>query len=60
MLGPSADAVIAATHQLRCALRPAEKIYLAHSAFLSRLLVDWRIRTEDPWDADLFYVPALT
>ena len=41
-------------------LRPAEKIYLAHSAFLSRLLVDWRTRTEDPWDADLIYVPALT
>jgi hypothetical protein len=41
-------------------LWPVEKIYLAHSAFLSRLLVDWRVRTEDPWDADLIYVPALT
>jgi hypothetical protein len=39
---------------------PADAIYLAHNAFLSRLLVDWDVRTEDPWEADLFYVPALT
>ena len=23
-------------------------------------LQDWSVRTEDPWEADLFYVPALT
>lgn len=39
---------------------PADPIYLAYNPFFSRLLGDWSVRTEDPWDADLIYVPALT
>ena len=37
-----------------------EPIYIAHLRFLERLLSDWAVRTEDPYEANLFYVPAFT
>ena len=33
--------------------------YTAYQLFLARLLADWSIRTEDPEEATLFYVPAM-
>ena len=48
-------------HMISCGMvLHADHIYQAESAFFSRLLVDRHVRTEDPWDADLFFVPALT
>jgi hypothetical protein len=34
--------------------------YIAYKGFNSGLLHDWAVRTENPWEANLFYVPALT
>jgi len=34
--------------------------YIAYRGFLSGFLHDWSVRTENPWEANLFYVPALT
>jgi hypothetical protein len=34
--------------------------YIAYKGFISGLLTDWAVRTENPWEANLFYVPALT
>ncbi|KXZ54166.1 hypothetical protein GPECTOR_5g263 [Gonium pectorale] len=33
-------------------------IYAADDVFFFRLLADWRVRTENPWEANLFYVPT--
>jgi hypothetical protein len=35
-------------------------IYKAYELFLRALLRDERVRTQDPYEANLFYVPALT
>jgi hypothetical protein len=34
--------------------------YIAYKGFISTFMVDWSIRTENPWEANLFYVPALS
>jgi hypothetical protein len=34
--------------------------YIAYKGFMAGLLHDWTVRTENPWEANLFYVPALT
>eukprot|EP00775_Hariotina_reticulata_P004063 gene4063-4310_t len=34
--------------------------YIAYRGFLSGFLADWSVRTENPWEANMFYVPALT
>ena len=39
--------------------RGHDPIYTAYQHFLARLLADWAVRTEDPGEATLFYVPAL-
>ncbi|KAG2453114.1 hypothetical protein HYH02_002445 [Chlamydomonas schloesseri] len=35
-------------------------IYLAEHEFFNRLLGDWGVRTENPWEANLFYIPTFT
>lgn len=35
-------------------------IYVSSWAFFNKLLSDWSVRTEDPWEADLIFVPAFT
>ncbi|GAX80859.1 hypothetical protein CEUSTIGMA_g8294.t1 [Chlamydomonas eustigma] len=35
-------------------------IYSAYNQFLDAFLKDWAVRTEDPWEANLFYIPAFT
>jgi hypothetical protein len=37
-----------------------DPIYIAYQQFMAALLQDWTVRTEDPWEATMFYVPALT
>jgi hypothetical protein len=37
-----------------------DAIYVAYQKFLAALLSDWSVRTEDPYEATMFYVPALT
>ena len=37
-----------------------DQIYTAYQHFMRQLYSDWSVRTENPWEADLFYVPALT
>lgn len=34
--------------------------YIAYKGFMAGLLHDWTVRTENPWEANMFYVPALT
>lgn len=34
-------------------------IYFAHEKFFKNIAADWSVRTENPYEADLFYVPAL-
>ena len=34
-------------------------IYLAYRHFSAQLSSDWAVRTEDPWEANAFFVPAL-
>lgn len=34
--------------------------YIAYKGFHAGLLHDWTVRTENPWEANMFYVPALT
>jgi len=36
------------------------KIYSSYEHYLDLILKDWAIRTEDPWQANLFYIPAFT
>lgn len=33
--------------------------YIAYKGFHAGLLHDWTVRTENPWEANTFYVPAL-
>jgi hypothetical protein len=33
---------------------------VAYQLFYQYLLKDWGVRTDNPWEASLFYVPALT
>ncbi|KAG1660173.1 hypothetical protein FOA52_005273 [Chlamydomonas sp. UWO 241] len=35
-------------------------IYSAYWHFMQLMLGDWAVRTEDPWAANLFYIPAFT
>jgi hypothetical protein len=35
-------------------------IYTAYQHFQASLYKHWAVRTENPWEANLFYVPALT
>ncbi|GAX80858.1 hypothetical protein CEUSTIGMA_g8293.t1 [Chlamydomonas eustigma] len=35
-------------------------IYRAYTHFLDQFLKDWAVRTEDPWKANLFFIPAFT
>ncbi|KAG2499622.1 hypothetical protein HYH03_002561 [Edaphochlamys debaryana] len=35
-----------------------DPIYLAETEFHHRLLGDWAVRTENPWEANLFFVPT--
>jgi hypothetical protein len=37
-----------------------DPIYTAYQHFMASLYKDWAVRTENPWEANLFYVPALT
>ncbi|KAF8062027.1 glucuronosyltransferase [Scenedesmus sp. PABB004] len=34
--------------------------YIAYKGFISGFMADWAVRTENPWEASLFYVPALS
>jgi hypothetical protein len=34
--------------------------YNAYKGFISAFMGDWSSRTENPWEANLFYVPALS
>lgn len=34
--------------------------YIAYKGFLSGFMNDWTVRTENPWEANLFFVPALS
>eukprot|EP00878_Enallax_costatus_P016506 GHUV01017315.1.p1 GENE.GHUV01017315.1~~GHUV01017315.1.p1 ORF type:complete len:576 (+),score=57.68 GHUV01017315.1:463-2190(+) len=34
--------------------------YIAYKGFISGFMNDWTVRTENPWEANLFFVPALT
>ncbi len=36
-----------------------DPIYTAAHHFEEQLYSDWATRTEDPWEANMFYVPAL-
>jgi hypothetical protein len=36
-----------------------DPIYTAAHQFEEQLYADWSVRTEDPWEANMFYVPAL-
>ena len=33
---------------------------MAEHEFFNRLLGDWATRTENPWEANLFYIPTFT
>ncbi len=35
-------------------------MYIAEHPFMDALLGDWALRTEDPWEANLFVIPAYT
>lgn len=37
-----------------------DAIYVAYQKFMAQLLRDTDVVTENPWEANLFYVPALT
>lgn len=37
-----------------------DKMYIAEHPFMDALLGDWAVRTEDPWEANLFVIPAYT
>ncbi len=36
-----------------------DPIYTAYRHFYDAFSADWSVRTEDPWEANMFYVPAL-
>ncbi len=36
-----------------------DSIYLAWWHFLQSFVNDWSVRTTNPWEANMFYVPAL-
>ena len=35
-----------------------DPMYATEDAFLEPLLTDWAVRTENPWEANLFMVPT--
>ncbi|KAG2500342.1 hypothetical protein HYH03_001917 [Edaphochlamys debaryana] len=37
-----------------------DNMYIADLAFLDQLLADWTVRTENPWEANLFYINTYT
>lgn len=37
-----------------------DEIYNSEMEFTEQLLGDWSVRTQNPWEAALFYVPAYT
>lgn len=37
-----------------------DDLYMAEQVFYHRLLADWAVRTENPWEANLFFVPTNT
>ena len=46
--------------RVRAAPQTFNPIYKAYELFLRTLLRDDSVRTQDPYEANLFYVPALT
>jgi hypothetical protein len=43
-----------------CCCTGHDPTYIAYKGFHAGLLHDWTVRTENPWEANMFYVPALT
>jgi hypothetical protein len=33
--------------------------YVAYQHFYNYFSADWAVRTEDPWEANMFYIPAV-
>lgn len=52
------DSDIICTRYSTCAGHPPP--HIAYKQFISAFLSDWTVRTENPWEAHLFYVPALS
>lgn len=45
---------------LCCPTTGHDPTYIAYKGFHAGLLYDWSVRTENPYEANIFYVPALT